>query len=555
MDALSKINRDLKERAVSDKAKQLGLSYINLDKVPLNPDLVSIVPQDQATNALLVPFFRIGKKLRVAVTDPELPAVKALFVTLKNQGYALNVNLASDEGIKAAVQKLYADVDKHKKLDLVTHVDEAEIKTYAEELEGLSSLADDLKTLTAEEGLNRLYIGAIKTGTSDLHLQPEEHTVSVRFRIDGFLQQVLELDQKVYENLANQLKYKAGMKININNVPQDGRDSFMYNERKVDVRVSSLPTEYGETFVCRLLDSGKRFLELEECGFSAPNLEIMKRAIEISHGMILVTGPTGSGKTTTLYSMLQQFNKPESKVVTLEDPIEYHLEGIAQSQVNPKRGFTFGTGLRSILRQDPDVVMVGEIRDAETAETAAQAALTGHVLLSTLHTNSATETIPRLVNIGLPPFMVAPALHMILAQRLVRKLCDHCKQQRPITATEREELEAACASIRTIAPSLECAIPNELWHPRECKQCSHTGYSGRLPVHEILVVNDAMRELILAGASLKELMTNARAAGMLTMKEDGILKVLANETTLEEVHRVTLVLDESVEENQGEERA
>ena len=542
---LDKINHELKERAIAERAKQLGLGYVDLEKIPLNPDLTAVMPQDKALQALMVPFFRVGKKLRVAIADPDSPAAKALFVSLKTNGYLLNVNLASDNGIRAALGRLFENLNKIKRPDLVTQVDESDIKTYEQELESLSQLAEKLKVVTAEEGLNMLNIGAIKTGASDIHIQPEEDMVVIRFRIDGFLQKVMELDHKTYANILNQLKYKAGMKLNINNVPQDGRDSFMFNDRKIDIRVSILPTEYGESVVNRLLDSGKSFKSLVDCKFIGRNLDLMQRATQISHGMILVTGPTGSGKTTTLYSMLQEFNQPDAKVITLEDPIEYHLKGITQSQINQKRGFTFSSGLRSILRQDPDVVMVGEIRDQETAETAAQAALTGHVLLSTLHTNSALETIPRLINIGLPPFMVAPSLHMVVAQRLVRKLCEHCKLKSPITEAERRELESVCTEIVKVAPSVKCDIPMELWHPRECKQCSHTGYSGRLPVHEILLVDDDMRDMILKNAGLKELTEAARKNGMLTMKEDGILKVLANETTLEEVHRVTMVLMES----------
>jgi type IV pilus assembly protein PilB len=476
-----------------------------------------------------------------------------LFVSLKTEGYLLNLNLASDDGIRSALDRLFENMNKITKRELVTEVNVSEIETYEKELENLSQLANKLKVATAEEGLNMLNIGAIKTGTSDIHIQPEEDMVIVRFRIDGFLQKVMELDHKTYDNLLNQLKYRAGMKLNINNIPQDGRDSFLFNERKIDIRVSILPTEYGESVVNRLLDSGKGFKSLVDCKFIGRNLDLMQRATRISHGMILVTGPTGSGKTTTLYSMLQEFNQPDAKVITLEDPIEYHLKGITQSQINQKRGFTFPSGLRSILRQDPDVVMVGEIRDQETAETAAQAALTGHVLLSTLHTNSALETIPRLINIGLPPFMVAPSLHMVVAQRLVRKLCEHCKYKSPLSEVERNELESVGAEIAKVSPSTKFEIPTEMWHPRECKQCSHTGYSGRVPVHEILLMDDVMREMILKNASLKELTEAARKNGMLTMKEDGILKVLANETTLEEVHRVTMVLME--EEAKPEEEA
>jgi type IV pilus assembly protein PilB len=541
-EALQKINRDLKEKAVMEQAVKRGFSYADLFSTPLNTDLASILPKDEALSGLVVPFFRVGMKLRVAIFDPDKESTKFVLNELKSQDYILNINLASDDSIKDAIERIYAQEEKAGKPEIVTQIKEEEIEGFEKEIENLGQLKEKLKSITAEEALNLINVGAIKTHASDIHFQPEEEKVTVRFRIDGVLQTIFEMSKKVFENLANQLKYKAGMKLNINNVPQDGRYHFVINDRKIDVRVSSLPTEYGETFVCRLLDSGKGFLPFEDCGFIGRNLEIMNQAIHIAHGMILVTGPTGSGKTTTLYSMLNKFNQPDTKVITLEDPIEYHLPGISQSQINIKRDYTFGSGLRAILRQDPDIVMVGEIRDHETAETAAQAALTGHVLLSTLHTNSAIETIPRLINVGLAPFMVAPSLHMIIAQRLVRRLCENCRQKKPISETEKKELEEVCATVAKMNPKDACQVPTELWHPGECDKCSHTGYSGQMGIHEVLVINDEIRQLILKEAPTNEILVKAREQGMLTMREDGILKVIQEVTTLEEVQRVTQVL-------------
>ncbi|KKT76014.1 MAG: Tfp pilus assembly protein PilB [Candidatus Peregrinibacteria bacterium GW2011_GWA2_44_7] len=541
-EGITKINRELKEKAVSEQAKRLGLGYSNIDKVPINPDLASIIPHEQAKTAMLVPFFRIGKKLRVALHDPQKPETVALLAALQQQDYLLNLNLASDEGILNALDRLYASADKAKVSILVTQVNESEIQAYEQEIQTLSQLTQKLKTITAEEGLNLINVGAMKTGASDIHFQPEETGVVVRFRIDGVLQKVVEMEQKTFANLVNQLKYKAGMKLNIANEPQDGRYHFVLNNRKIDVRVSALPTEFGETFVCRLLDSGRGFLGFDQSGFIGRNLKLMNRAIGIAHGMILVTGPTGSGKTSTLYSMLSQFNTPERKVITLEDPIEYHLPGISQSQINEKRGYNFADGLRAILRQDPDVVMVGEIRDLETAETAVQAALTGHVLLSTIHTNSAIETIPRLINIGLPPFMVAPSLHMIVAQRLVRKLCELCRKKEPITVNEQKILEEARDKIAKVGHEDPLVIPTELWHPVGCEKCSHTGYAGRLGIHEIMLIDEPIRHLILNQSSSNDIILKAREQGMLTMREDGLIKVMSELTTLEEVQRVTQVI-------------
>lgn len=538
-DALSKINRELKEKAMREQAQRLGLTHIDIEHVPVNSDLATLFSHEQAEQALVFPFFRIGKKLRIAVFDPKKPETESLLKMLKDQGYLLNLNIASDDGILASLERLYASVKKYVTPQLVTQVAESEIQAYEKEIANLTELKDKLKSITSEEALNLLYVGAIKTGASDIHFQPEETSVLVRFRIDGMLQKIFEMDTKVFANLANQLKYKCGMKLNINNVPQDGRFYFALNNRKIDVRVSALPTEYGETFVLRLLDSGKGFLDFDQCGFFGRHRKLIEEAVKISHGMILITGPTGSGKTTTLYTMLNAFNTPEVKIITLEDPIEYHLPGISQSQINEKRGYTFAEGLRSLLRQDPDVVMVGEIRDRETAETAAQAALTGHVLLSTLHTNSAIETIPRLINIGLVPFMVAPSLYMIVGQRLVRKLCPHCRKKRAIIDTEVKIFEAVCSHMQSMQPETACVIPTDLWQPGACDRCSHTGYVGQLGIHEILVVDDDLRKMILNNVPTSDMLVAVRTKGFLTMREDGLLKVIRELTTLEEVERAT----------------
>ena len=333
----------------------------------------------------------------------------------------------------------------------------------------------------------------------------------------------------------------AKLRLNVTNIPQDGRYYFTVNNRKIDVRVSVLPTEYGESFVMRLLDSSRHLISFEELGFSGPYLTKIENLTKISHGMILVTGPTGSGKTTTLYTMLAQFNKPEAKIITLEDPIEYHLPGISQSQINEKGGYNFASGLRSILRQDPEVIMIGEIRDLETAETAAQAALTGHVMLSTLHTNSAIETIPRLINIGLPSFMIGPSLNTIIAQRLCRRICPNCSKPKPIPKAELDELQRVLETIKSVRPAEALAIPDTLPVAEGCEICNHTGYKGRVTVAEFLEIDFEMKDLILNKASTTKMIEAARRKGMITMREDGVLKVLQGITTLEEVHRATAI--------------
>jgi type IV pilus assembly protein PilB len=539
-ETLTKINRAFKERAAVQKAKETGLSYINVALTPINPDLLRLIPPDVAKTALIIPFFRLGKKLRVAVADPENTETKKVIDQLKSVGFAININIATADGLMESMRLYQSEQYKIKK-EITTTLSEEKIKAYEQEIQQLKDLQNKIKTVTSEEAVYLMNVGALKTGASDIHYEPQEKAVNVRFRIDGLLHKIFEIDKGTFTNIGNQIKYQCKMKLNISNEPQDGRYSFKVNERKVDLRVSTLPTEYGETFVCRLLDSAKQVLDFKDMGFTATNLSYMERLLGLKHGMILITGPTGSGKTTTLYTMLDKFNKPEVKIVTLEDPIEYHLEGISQSQVNEKRGYDFSGGLRAILRQDPDVVMLGEIRDKETAETAAQAALTGHVLLSTLHTNSAIEAIPRLVNIGLPPFMVAPALDTVIAQRLARRFCPACSVLKPVEASVMEELKKSLEFIKHVQPSLQLEIPDQLPQAPGCEVCSHTGYKGRVSVTEIVEIDTEMRDLILNKASSIKMIESARRRGMLTMREDGIIKVIQGLTSLAEVHRVTAV--------------
>lgn len=527
------INRELEEKSTAEKAQQMGMNYVDIASLPLNPDHLRVVSGSEAAEALMIPFFKVGKKIRLALTHPTQAKTQEIIRRLKGEGYAINVNLASESGVRQALTA-YDRIDQNTVIDSTNLIDEGQIQSYQQEIANLGALKTKIQSVTAEEALNVINIGALKTGASDIHYQPEEKQVEVRFRIDGVLQQVLTLDHEIYNYVSNQLKYKAGMKLNINNIPQDGRYFFKVNDRKIDVRVSSIPTEYGESFVCRLLDSKKKSISFEELGFEGRTLELLKKALTLPSGMLLVTGPTGSGKTTTLYTLLNQFNQPENKIITLEDPIEYHIEGITQSQINEKRSYTFASGLRAILRQDPDIVMIGEIRDTDTAETAAQAALTGHIVLSTLHTNSAIETVPRLLNIGLEPFMIAPALSMVMAQRLVRRICPYCAQQKPLAEAEVNALHKAVPQV-TLPPSLP--------HGVGCDKCSHTGYLGQVALAEIFETDDALKDLILAQASSSQLLAHVRKQGMTTMGEDGISKVLRGLTTLSEVERVTQLPD------------
>lgn len=537
---LSKINLEAQEKATQEKAQTMGMNYIEISKTPINPDLLKLIEPKIARQNFIMPFFRVGKKLRLTVAHPTDPGTRAVINDLKQQGYLINVNLSSEPGILEAL-KLYETEQYIVKKQIDTRLDETKIKTYEKELAELAQLGERLKSVNSEEAVYMICIGALKAGSSDVHLESEETFVRARYRIDGVLHEAFTLEKAIFNNIANQIKYQAKVKVNVNDVPQDGRFDFKVNDRKIDVRVSVLPTEYGESFVFRLLDSSRQLVSFEELGYSGTYLRKMENLSKISHGMVLMTGPTGSGKTTSLYTLLSKFNHPENKIITLEDPIEYHLPGITQSQINEKGGYTFASGLRSVLRQDPQVVMIGEIRDLPTAETAAQAALTGHVLLSTLHTNSAIETIPRLINIGLPAFMVAPALHTIIGQRLARQICPHCKVMKPVPEAERKELQQVVDAIQAVRPAEKLTVPAELPEAPGCEKCSHSGYKGRVTLVEMLEVDFEIKDLILNNASTTKMIEAARRKGMITMREDGILKVLKGITTLEEVHRVTSI--------------
>lgn len=539
---MTDINREFQEKSVLKEAESLNMPYVNIGKTPLNPDFLKLVEMETAKKARIIPFFRVGKKVRVAVQDVNNPDTKAVIKTLQDRGFEVNLNLASSAGIDDALY-IYDQTQKYRKMEIVESVEKKSIKTYEKEIATLKELTAKLDRVTAEEGLNLLNVGAMKTGASDVHYEPEEKTVTVRFRIDGVLHKVFEIKPETYRKIANQLKYNSRMQLNVVTVPQDGRYDFMFNNERIAVRVSSIPTPYAESFVCRYLPSEEITLSFEELGFQGLALTKLHKVCDISHGMVLVTGPTGSGKTTTLYSILAKMNTPEAKIITLEDPVEYNLKGVTQSQIDEKRNYNFASGLRAILRQDPDIVMLGEVRDLETAQTAAQAALTGHVVLSTLHTNSAIETIPRLVNMGLPPFMIGPSMNTIIAQRLVRKMCPKCSTMEPISDSAKKEFEAIMTNLKNVNVGAAVAVPEKVPTAHGCDECSQTGYKGRLVICEVITLTNALKDLILNKASLVDMIAAARKDGFTTMKEDGFLKVAHGLTTLEEVYRVTNVLD------------
>jgi len=374
--------------------------------------------------------------------------------------------------------------------------------------------------------------GAIKLEASDIHIEPKEEEAKLRIRLDGILQDVLVFNRKIYESLLSRIKLLSGMKLNVFDRPQDGRFSVLMEKLPIEIRTSTLPAEWGESVVMRVLNP-KSLISLEELGLREDILQIFKKEIKKPNGMIIVTGPTGSGKTTTLYAILKELNKPGIKIITIEDPIEYRLEGIIQTQVDPKAGYDFANGLKAIVRQDPDVILVGEIRDFETAQIAIQAALTGHLVLTTLHTNDAAGTVARLIALGEKPVNIAPAINMAVAQRLVRKVCKKCSV---LERSNDEEME----KIKEGLKNLNFKIPKDLKikKAKGCEDCNFTGYRGRTGIFETFLVDDEMEKFILTSPSISALREMAMKKGMVTMYQDGLLKVIDGITTIEEVERV-----------------
>jgi len=392
-------------------------------------------------------------------------------------------------------------------------------------------------TKSVTEVLENILAGAISLDASDIHFEPKEEKIKIRIRIDGVLQDLIFFEEKLYETILSRVKLLSGLKFNITDQPQDGRFSVVIGQATVEIRTSTLPAEYGESIVLRILNP-KNLIDMEVLGLRRDLFSLFQKEIKKPNGMIIVTGPTGSGKTTTLYAFLRKIHRPEIKIITIEDPIEYHLKEAAQTQVDPKRGYDFASGLKSIMRQDPDVILVGEIRDLETAKIAVQAALTGHLVLTTLHTNDAAGTIARLVNLGAKPTDIGPAINMAVAQRLVRKVCGQCSKMEKANPQESKKIKAGLKGIskEAAAPKLGTAL--KIPRTKGCKNCNYTGYRGRIGIFEAFLVDDKMEEFILNNPSTAALKKEAVKRGMVTMYQDGLIKVLGGATTLEEVERV-----------------
>ncbi len=420
-------------------------------------------------------------------------------------------------------------------------------ETLASEIErkirNLPSLKEEIRfnlEKDTSEFLNIIMAGGISLGTSDIHIEPTEEDAKIRIRVDGVLQDVIVIKREIYNKTLSRIKLISGVKLNVENKPQDGRFSILYPGEKrsysIEIRMSTLPSEYGETVVMRILDP-RKLITLDKLGLRKDLEEIFKREIKRPNGMIIVTGPTGSGKTTTLYAFLKYIRNPGIKIITIEDPIEYHLDGISQTEVSPDKGYDFANGLRAIVRQDPDAILVGEIRDLETASIGLQAALTGHTVFSTLHTNDAAGAIPRLQALGEKPVNIAPGLNVIIAQRLIRRLCPRCKEEIEMSENLFNIIDS---ELKKISKDLHPAYFKgmTIYQTKGCKECSFTGYKGRLGVFEALVVDDEIEDFIFSNPSTSEIKKMAIEKGMITLKQDGFIKIIRGETDKEEIERV-----------------
>jgi type IV pilus assembly protein PilB len=546
---LDTIRKKEEEDLISILSQKYGLSYANLNEVSVSTDGLGLLPEDKSRQAEVAVFAKNGKSLSVAFRNPQNPLAETIKVDLVGRGYKITPYLVSHASLETAWSH-YKDI---------SFAVETEAGILDVSNEGIRNLMGTLTTLkaTREAVLEVLKMkkifritrtleiciaGALSNKASDIHIEPEETAVGVRYRLDGVLTHVAELDQETYRAVLTRIKLLSGLKINIHGAAQDGRFSVRLDNREIEIRTSLLPGNYGESVVLRLLDPKSIGLTLEALGMRPALLEILKVELEKPNGMILNTGPTGSGKTTTLYAFLKSVLDPGIKILTIEDPIEYHLSGVVQTQVNHK-DYTFASGLRSALRQDPDMIMVGEIRDEEVASTAVHAALTGHLVFSTLHTNNAAGAFPRLIDIGLDPSIVGSAVNVVMAQRLVRVLNPEYRREVPIEGKDKEFVDYVLSTIhdRSLIP----ANTSTMWVDGAPE--GELGYKGRVGVYEAIRTTREVEDSIRKKLTIRELEEVARHQGFLSMHEDAILKVLEGVTTLEEVRRILgEVIDTSV---------
>jgi type IV pilus assembly protein PilB len=551
------------EEVTNCLSRQFGVPSVNLATYEIQPEVIKVIPVDVAKKYLVIPISRVGATLTVAMSDPS--NVFAIDDIKFMTGYNVEPVVASEVGVIDAIKKFYGGSTALEPLHGKEVIDGKDYALSDDDMDSdfEDSFGDDGAVVDVEDFdslvhgavdnveviedevdeagvedvdapivklVNGILIKAIKLGVSDIHIEPYEKSFRVRYRVDGVLRKAMGLPLKIRNAIISRVKIMSKLDIAERRLPQDGRIKLKLGaKRDMDFRVSTIPTLFGEKVVMRLLDKSNLQLDMTKLGFEQESLDAFENALKKPFGMILVTGPTGSGKTTTLYSALHQLNQISENIMTAEDPVEFNLAGINQVQMHEEIGLNFAAALRSFLRQDPDIIMVGEIRDYETAEIGVKAALTGHLVLSTLHTNDAPGTINRLLNMGVEPFLVSSSVILIVAQRLARRTCQNCK----------ETVEVNPQALVEVGFTPEEAEEMEVYHGQGCMNCGNTGYKGRVALYEVMLISDTVRELILQGASNAELKTAAVDGGMLTLRMSGLAKVKDGMTTLEEVVRVT----------------
>jgi type II secretory ATPase GspE/PulE/Tfp pilus assembly ATPase PilB-like protein len=540
---LTELKRQEEENQAKRLAESLGLPYVNLMITPIDFDDLIILPQEKAKQGNLVVIKKTGRVLHLAVKDPSHPSTRQIIQELQEQGFECRLFIASLTSLKKGWTHYESAPLKTTPIRGVFIIQKKELEEYKKSLQTIQELKKTIGTLSTTRLLTIIMAGAIEMNASDIHLEPEKGGIRLRYRIDGLLQEITNLPNDVYRFLLSRIKTLSDMLLNIHDVSQDGRFTVKILDgektvKVIDIRTSVLPSGYGESIVMRLLGLAVAKLNLNELGIRPELFKIIKNQISQPNGMILNTGPTGSGKTTTLYACLNYINKPGRKIITVEDPIEYKLTGITQTQISQRKGHTFANALRSVVRQDPDILMVGEIRDTESAAIAIQFALTGHLVFSTLHTNDAAGAIPRLVELKIKPSLIPSAINLVIAQRLVRRLCPACKK--PYQPSS-ELIKAIKKVLSTISPKAGLVVPKKIsvfYQATGCPQCHGLGYQGRIGIFELFTVNEIIEKLILQGTTSYELKSKAIEEGMVTLMQDALLRAIEGITSLEEVERI-----------------
>ncbi len=540
-DTLTEIKSQTEEKNAKRLADQLGLPYINLTTIPIDTEALFIVPEKEARTGELAILQNVENILKVAVVDPARLATKTALENLTKRGFHFNLFIASHRSLIKAFERYQDFAQEVAELQgqfIIADAVAATIKAEIKIIEDIPKKIASTPSNTATNLLEVIIVSSIQVDASDIHLETKENAALFRFRIDGILHDIVSLSSKAYGLIITRLKLISGMTLNLRDIAQDGRFTIKLEKKEIEVRVSVLPGPNGENVVMRILHPKNINLNIKDLGFRDDAHAFITKEIERPNGMIITTGPTGSGKTTALYAFLKEVTDPEIKIITLEDPIEYHLAGVTQTQVEADRGYTFAAGLRAILRQDPDIILVGEIRDKETAEIAIQSALTGHIVFSTLHTNDAAGAIPRFIDMGANPVSLSAALIDIMAQRLLRRVCSACKEEYASSPEELEKIKKALANLPKTVAIPEITSSLKLARGKGCPLCNQTGYKGRVGIYEIIHVDSELEKLITKSPSHAEILDILTKKDFVSMYQDGMLKAVQQVTTIAELESI-----------------